>query len=74
MIPLSVAEIAEITSARPDSGPVRGPLVTNTVVTDPVVTNTVVTGPVVIDSRQAGPGNAFLPPSGRLQPGQASCA
>ena len=44
MIPLSVAQISEITGARPD------------LITDH---NGTVTGPVVIDSRQAGPGSLF---------------
>jgi UDP-N-acetylmuramoyl-tripeptide--D-alanyl-D-alanine ligase len=44
MIPLSVAQIAEITGARAD------------LVADPAAT---VTGPVVIDSRQARPGSLF---------------
>jgi UDP-N-acetylmuramoyl-tripeptide--D-alanyl-D-alanine ligase len=44
MIPLSVAQIAEITGARPD------------LVADPGAT---VTGPVIIDSRQARPGSLF---------------
>jgi UDP-N-acetylmuramoyl-tripeptide--D-alanyl-D-alanine ligase len=44
VIPLSVAQIAEITGARAD------------LITDH---NGIVTGPVVIDSRQAGPGSLF---------------
>ncbi len=44
MIPMSLAQLAEVTGARPDLiGDLRA----------------VVTGPVVIDSRQAGPGSLF---------------
>ena len=44
MIPLPLAQIAEIIGARPDLLADR---------------SAVVTGPVVIDSRQAGPGSLF---------------
>jgi UDP-N-acetylmuramoyl-tripeptide--D-alanyl-D-alanine ligase len=69
VIPLSVAEIAEITGARPHPAADCGPVVTDTVVTDTVVINTVVTGPVVIDSRQARPGSLFAALPGRYADG-----
>jgi UDP-N-acetylmuramoyl-tripeptide--D-alanyl-D-alanine ligase len=64
VIPLSVAEIAAITSATlagdAASEPVvTSPVVPGPVVTGPVVTGPVVTGPVVIDSRRVTKGALF---------------
>jgi UDP-N-acetylmuramoyl-tripeptide--D-alanyl-D-alanine ligase len=59
VIPLSVAEIAELVSGVVSGSTAANATVTSPTVTVPVVTGPVVTGPVVIDSRLAVPGALF---------------
>src|SRR3984957_16815566 len=59
VIPLSVAEIAELVSGVVSGSTAANATVTSPTVTGPVVTGPVVTGPVVIDSRLAVPGALF---------------